>query len=119
MQLEKNRIIHYFRPSLFTIHYFFAHYSLFIIKKRPLVTNHYIHPYPHSLSAILHGLAITLMSVRIGEVQLVFNNPNVNKHYLMQLLSRVILRYFTQGVQRPQSIQNEQLQGQKQHFLEA
>ena len=29
----KNRIIHYFRPSLFTIHYFFTHYSLFIIKK--------------------------------------------------------------------------------------
>ena len=35
----KNRIIHYFRPSLFTIH-FFTHYSLFIIK-RPLFTNHY------------------------------------------------------------------------------
>ena len=28
-------------------------------------------------------------------------------------------QYFTQGVQRPQSIQNEQLQEQKQHFLEA
>ena len=29
----KNRIIHYFRPPLFTIHYFWAHYSLFILKK--------------------------------------------------------------------------------------
>ena len=29
----KNRIIHYFRPSLFTIHYFLANFSLFIIKK--------------------------------------------------------------------------------------
>ena len=30
-----------FRPSLFTIHYFWANYSLFIIKKGPLFTNHY------------------------------------------------------------------------------
>ena len=38
--LKKSRIIHYFRPSICTIHYFLAHYSIFIIK-RPLFTNEY------------------------------------------------------------------------------
>ena len=36
-----------FRPSLFTIHYFLAHYSLFIIKKGLYSLISIPHPDPH------------------------------------------------------------------------
>ena len=46
-------------------------------------------------------------------------NQNVNKHSLTQQLSRVISAIFYPGCPEASIYQNEQLQGQKQHFLES
>ena len=45
--LKKNRIIIILRPSLFTIHYFLAQYSLFVIKKGYYSLIIKPHPAPH------------------------------------------------------------------------
>ena len=55
---KKNRIIYYFRLSLFTIHYFLAHYSLFIIKRGHYSLIIIPHPDPHLSNDVASGSEI-------------------------------------------------------------
>ena len=75
-----------FRPSLFTIHYFLAHYSPFIIKK-----GHYsliIMPHPDS-----HALPVTIGFV-YSFVEHDFNISHCNAYYLIILYSKFERNYF-------------------------